>query len=162
MTMAGGCCCGGRGTEGSDITSSLFERVGGQAWFVRLVDDFYDAVEDDPVLRPLYPANLVGSRNRLAMFLARYFGGPAAYSAARGHPRLRMRHFRFTIGPPERDAWLRLMTEAVQAGSLTRSDEDEVLGYFASTAAMLMNVGDRACMQPHAATQPTVSHSRPS
>jgi hypothetical protein len=37
-----------------------------------------------------------------------------------------------------------------------------VLGYFASTAAMLMNVGDRACMQPHAATQPTVSHSRPS
>ena len=110
----------------------------------------YDDVETDPMLRPLYPANLGGPRERLAMFLTQYFGGPAAYSELRGHPRLRMRHFRFTIGPPERDAWLRLMTKAVQARGLTRHDEHELLGYFASAAAMLMNVGDRARMRPQA------------
>jgi hemoglobin len=154
MNAAGGCCCGGPGAELSEIEGSLFDRVGGQEWFVRLVDDFYDGVETDPVLRPLYPANLAGPRNRLAMFLAQYFGGPPTYNAARGHPRLRMRHFRFTIGPPERDAWLRLMTTAVRAGGLTRRDEDEVLGYFTSTAAMLMNRGDQACMQTQAVKTP--------
>jgi hemoglobin len=147
VTAARGCGCGAPGA-GPDITGSLFERVGGSEWFVRLVDQFYYGVETDPVLRPLYPSNLAGPRNRLAMFLAQYFGGPPAYNAARGHPRLRMRHFRFTIGPVERDAWLRLMTEAVRAGGLYPRDEEEVLSYFTSTATMLMNFGEKGCMQP--------------
>ena len=32
--------------------------------------------------------------------------GPRTYSDHRGHPRLRMRHVPFKIGPIERDAWL--------------------------------------------------------
>ena len=137
------------GAEPSTPSGSLFHRVGGDEWFVGLVDRFYDGVETDPVLRPLYAANLIGPRKRLAMFLAQYFGGPPSYNAARGHPRLRMRHFKFAIGPNERDAWLRLMTEAVRAGSLDIGDEEDVLGYFASTATMLMSSGAKGCMQPH-------------
>jgi hypothetical protein len=38
--------------------SSLYDRVGGQAYFVALVDRFHEHVERDPVLRPLYPADL--------------------------------------------------------------------------------------------------------
>jgi hemoglobin len=82
------------------------------------------------------------------MFLAQYFGGPPAYNATRRDPRLRMRHFRFTIGPVERDAWLRLMTQAVRAGGLDRSDQDEVLRYFTSTATILMNPGGEALLEP--------------
>ena len=43
----------------------------------------------------------------------RYWGGPRTYSEERGHPRLRMRHQPFTIGPIERDAWLRCMHTAI-------------------------------------------------
>jgi hemoglobin len=89
----------------------LYEAVGGQAFFDELVDGFYDRVEADPVLLRLYPdpSDLAGARRRLATFLAQYWGGPTTYSEERGHPRLRMRHFPFAIGPTERDHWLAAM-----------------------------------------------------
>ena len=121
------------------MRESLYERVGGQQWFDDLVARFYCGVESDGVLRPLYPADLSEPRRHLAMFLAQYFGGPSRYSAERGHPRLRMRHAPFSIGVAEHDAWLRHMTAAVAAGGLAPADEAEVMGYFASAAAMLRN-----------------------
>ena len=52
------------------------------------------------------------------MFLEQYWGGPRTYSDQRGHPRLRMRHAPFKVGPIERDAWLRCMRIAVdEAGT---------------------------------------------
>ena len=56
---------------------SLFDRAGGMAFFEALVGRFYDDVEGDPVIRPLYPdADLAGARHRLTLFLAQYWGGP--------------------------------------------------------------------------------------
>ena len=118
---------------------SLYERAGGRAWFEALVGRFYAAVADDPVLRPIYPDDLEGARERLTGFLIQYWGGPADYSAARGHPRLRMRHFPFAIGLAERDRWYALMAASVRAGGLAPDDEAEMLGYFASTATFLTN-----------------------
>jgi hemoglobin len=115
--------------------------VGGAAWFTELVDRFYLGVPAEPALAPMYPDDLTESKRHLALFLGQYFGGPAAYNAERGHPRLRMRHAPFVIGPAERDAWLRLMTDAVQGGGLAAADENDVLGYFATAASMLMNAG---------------------
>ena len=80
----------------------MYDRVGGEPFFVELVDRFYEGVAGDPTLRPLYPADLTDAKAHLAAFLVQYWGGPAAYSAARGHPRLRMRHAPFLIGLPER------------------------------------------------------------
>lgn len=92
----------------------LYDAAGGIAFFEALVGRFYDGVASDPVLRPLYPeADLTGARHRLTLFLAQYWGGPRTYDAERGHPRLRMRHAPFAIGPAERDAWLRLMRAAI-------------------------------------------------
>ena len=119
--------------------STLFERVGGAPWFERLTGQFYAAVAADPVLRPVYPADLEGARQRLCGFLIQYWGGPADYSAARGHPRLRMRHMRFSIGLAERDAWYRHMAAAVKAGGLAPEDEQSMLRYFASAATQLTN-----------------------
>ena len=68
-------------------------------FFEALVGRFYDGVETDPVLRPLYPEpDLAGARHRLTLFLAQYWGGPTTYDEERGHPRLRMRHAPFAIG----------------------------------------------------------------
>lgn len=95
---------------------TLYERVGGSSFFEALVARFYDGVAGDPVLRPLYPADLRGPAERLAGFLVQYCGGPTTYSELRGHPRLRlrMRHAPFTIGVTERDAWRRHMWAAIE------------------------------------------------
>ena len=81
---------------------SVHDQVGGEAFFTRLVDRFYEGVATDPVLLPLYPdaPDLAPARRRLTLFLVQYWGGPGTYSAERGHPRLRMRHAPFA----DRDA----------------------------------------------------------
>jgi hemoglobin len=121
--------------------ASLYERVGGSAYFEALVDRFYEGVETDPVLRPLYPdGDLSDERRWLSLFLVQYWGGPGTYSSLRGHPRLRMRHMGFAVGVVERDAWLRLMLGAVAsvpgAGDVERV---ELENYFRSAADFLMN-----------------------
>jgi hemoglobin len=117
----------------------MYERVGGAAWFVELVARFYAGVERSVVLRPMYPADLGPSRERLAGFLVQYWGGPGTYSEQRGHPRLRLRHAPFPIDEAARDEWLRLMTDAVLAGGLPDAARDEMLAYFADASAMLVN-----------------------
>ena len=93
---------------------SFFDAAGGMPFFEALVSGFYARVETDPVLRPLYPEpDLAGARRRLTLFLAQYWGGPRTYDVERGHPRLRMRHLPFAIGPRERDAWLAAMHSAI-------------------------------------------------
>ena len=118
---------------------TLYDRVGGQAWFDALVDRFYAGVAADPLLRPMYPHDLTEPKAHLAGFLAQYWGGPPEYSMARGHPRLRMRHSPFVIGPAERHAWFRHMDSAVRAGGLDPDDEAAVLGYFSSAADAMIN-----------------------
>jgi hemoglobin len=117
----------------------MYERVGGSVWFEALTARFYEAVAADPVLRPIYPDDLAPAREHLCGFLIQYWGGPSDYSDARGHPRLRLRHVNFSIGPAERDAWFGHMSEAVKAGQLDPDDELEMLGYFANAATHLIN-----------------------
>lgn len=99
----------------SDQQVSLYDAVGGMAFFEALVDRFYEGVAADPVLLRLYPEpdDLAPARHRLTLFLAQYWGGPTRYSDERGHPRLRMRHAPFTIGVEERDRWLVHMRAAI-------------------------------------------------
>ena len=118
---------------------TMFDRAGGAAWFDALTTRFYDAVAVDAILRPLYPDDLESGRQHLRDFLIQYWGGPTTYSDARGHPRLRMRHAPFVIGPAERDAWFAHMAAAVAAGGLGADDEAEMLEYFAMAATHLVN-----------------------
>jgi hemoglobin len=118
---------------------TLYERVGGEPFFTSLVDRFYAGVEADPVVRSLYPEELAAPKHHLALFLVQYWGGPRTYSAERGHPRLRMRHFPFRIGQLERDAWLRHMHAAVQASDASPADAEALLAYFETAATSLIN-----------------------
>jgi hemoglobin len=127
------------GDTGDDRGDTVYERVGGDAWFVDLVERFYAGVAADPVLRPLYPEDLTDAKAHLAGFLVQYWGGPSAYSEQRGHPRLRQRHFPFAIGPIERDAWYRHMLVSLGAGGLSESDEAQMAAYFEMAASHLVN-----------------------
>ena len=82
---------------------TFYDEVGGAPTFTRLIAHFYAAVRTDPVIGPLYPQDdWEGAEVRLRSFLEQYWGGPTTYSQQRGHPRLRMRHAPFAIGPAER------------------------------------------------------------
>lgn len=117
----------------------MYERVGGEPFFRALVDRFYDGVEQDALLRPLYPEELGDSRRHLALFLAQYWGGPRTYDEERGHPRLRMRHAPFRIGLAERDAWLRHMLAALSEAGIDPAAAAEMTAYFTQTATQLIN-----------------------
>jgi len=123
--------------------ASFFESIGGEPTFRKLVDEFYAGVAADPLLRPLYPGADLGPANeRLRLFLIQYWGGPGTYSQQRGHPRLRMRHAPFRVGPAERDAWLRHMRHAVDTLGLAPQAEEQLWTYLERAAYFMVNTMD--------------------
>jgi hemoglobin len=119
---------------------SFFASIGGEATFRRIVTKFYELVEHDTVLRPLYPEQDLGpATERLTLFLMQYWGGPHTYSEQRGHPRLRMRHAPFKIGPLERDAWLTNMRIAVDEAQVPEPYRTQLWEYLEMAAQSLMN-----------------------
>ena len=48
---------------------TIFDAVGGTPWFTAMIDRFYDAVETDVLLRPMYPEDLTESREHMVGFL---------------------------------------------------------------------------------------------
>jgi hemoglobin len=121
--------------------ASLYDLVGGDAFFVRLVDAFYRGVAGDDVLAPLYPErpDFTGARGRLTGFLVQYWGGPDTYSQTRGHPKLRLRHMPFTVGPLERDRWLSHMSAAVDEVTDDDTVRAELMTYFVRAAEHMRN-----------------------
>jgi hemoglobin len=122
------------------VISNIFEAAGGEPTFRLLVARFYARVAEDPILRQLYPEeDLANAEERLRLFLIQYWGGPTTYDELRGHPRLRMRHAPFAIGPRERDAWLARMTAAVESLDLPRGVRDAFLEYFEDASRAMIN-----------------------
>src|ERR1700709_838879 len=117
---------------------TFYDEIGGEPTFRALVRHFCAGVRDAPVLRPMYPADdWDAAETRLRMFLEQYWGGPRTYSEQRGHPRLRMRHAPFRVGPFERDAWLRCMHTAVaeiDSETLDDAHRRALLEYFQMAA----------------------------
>jgi len=120
--------------------ASLYERAGGAPFFEALVARFYAGVAADPVLRAVYPeADLAPAQRRLTLFLIQYWGGPRTYDAERGHPRLRMRHAPFAIGPGERDRWLTHMRAAIDELAPPSDVAGELEGYIVMAAGAMRN-----------------------
>ncbi|WP_104524815.1 globin [Blastococcus atacamensis] len=119
---------------------TFYDEVGGEPTFRTLVQRFYAAVRTDPVLQPMYPQDdWEGAETRLRGFLEQYWGGPTTYSEQRGHPRLRMRHAPFAIGPVERDAWLTHMRAAVDSLDLPAEQDATLWGYLEMAARSMQN-----------------------
>ena len=121
----------------TDVT--VFDTVGGFAFFDALVERFYAHVEHDPALRPLYPDDLEPGKRALALFLAQYWGGPPAYSAEKGHPRLRMRHAPFAITGHERAAWLTAMRAALDESAPPEPAYGLMRDYFEHASTAMIN-----------------------
>lgn len=118
---------------------TLYDRVGGDQFFVELVERFYQFVETDLILRPLYPEDLEPGKAHLAAFLVQYWGGPQRYSQERGHPRLRQRHMPFPIAQKERDAWVTNMFSALDSMEISVEEATLMKDYFKNTATFMIN-----------------------
>jgi hemoglobin len=120
--------------------TTKYDAMGGHAFFVRLIHNFYLGVAGDPVLRALYPEEDLGpAEERFRMFIEQYWGGPTTYSEQRGHPRLRMRHAPFRVTPAAKERWLTHMRAALDQESLPPDLEAELWGYFEYAAHSMVN-----------------------
>lgn len=120
-----------------------YDILGGRDFFTALIDAFYERVEADDVLRPMYPpGSLDAAKWRLRAFLEQYWGGPTDYSDERGHPRLRMRHVGFEIDSRARDRWLTHMRAAVDEQNLAPEAEQMLWHYLQGAAFAMQNVSD--------------------
>jgi hemoglobin len=118
---------------------TVYDLIGGEETFRRLVDVFYDKVAQDPVLRPLFPEDLEEGKQWQFLFLMQYWGGPTRYTEERGHPRLRMRHMPFRIDAAASSAWLRCMLEAIDEVDIAEPARTEMRAYFERAAPFMVN-----------------------
>jgi hemoglobin len=122
-----------------------YELLGGREVVVRLVERFYDAMgEHEPALARLHEVDDTGrvsrgARDRFALFLIGWLGGPQDYMAQHGHPRLRMRHGRVAVDTSMRDAWLRSMQRALDAEGVSGNVRAFLDARFAEVADFLRN-----------------------
>ncbi|NWG19659.1 MAG: globin [Chloroflexi bacterium] len=123
----------------NDRTPTIYELAGGDEPFRRLVDAFYARIERDPLLRPMFPADLEPGKLHQFLFITQYFGGPPRYTELRGHPRLRARHLPFVIGQAERDAWAGHMRAAIDEAGFSGEVRQALLNYFERTATFMIN-----------------------
>ncbi len=124
---------------------SPYDAIGGEPAVRQLVERFYDAMDrDEPALSRLHRCDEAGhvhreSRDRFALFLIGWLGGPQDYMALHGHPRLRMRHGRVPVDVAMRDAWLRAMTTALDEQAVTGTLRGYLDARFAEVADFLRN-----------------------
>lgn len=129
-----------RASAGTSLhPQEVFDRVGGREAFDTLVDTFYEKVEQDPLLRPMYPDDLEPGKRHLAMFLAQYWGGGPIYSGERGHPRLRMRHASFPITPEAALRWAELMSASIRELAFPSDVEALLLAYVQQATPTMIN-----------------------
>ncbi|WP_372528244.1 group II truncated hemoglobin [Piscinibacter sp.] len=124
------------------VANPHFVQVGGAAGVARLVDAFYrrmDSLPEAAGIRAMHEADLGPTKAVLALYLNEWLGGPANYSAQRGHPRLRMRHAAFRIGTAERDAWLACMRGALGEVVPDAALRGQLMQSFFKTADWLRN-----------------------
>lgn len=119
-----------------------YNAIGGEPTVRRLVDRFYDLMDTLPEvqgIRALHPESLVGSREKLFLFLTGWLGGPPLYVERFGHPRLRARHIPFPIAESERDQWLLCMQQSVNELDIEPQWREFLMEKFSGLADFMRN-----------------------
>jgi hemoglobin len=121
---------------------SLYDAIGGEDGVRRLVDRFYDHMDQDrgaAHIRSMHARSLRVSREKLFLFLSGWLGGPDLYVQKFGHPMLRRRHLPFSIGKRERDEWLACMRLALDEVIADPQLRERLMQGFESTADHMRN-----------------------
>lgn len=98
------------------FSDNSFQAAGGNDGIRKLVDDFYHAMDTLPeaaIIRQMHKPDLTQSRDKLALFLTGWMGGPSVYHEKYGSINIPRSHAHLPIGEAERDAWLLCMERAL-------------------------------------------------
>lgn len=123
-------------------TTTPYEALGGADGLHRLVNRFYELMDELPeayAARRIHPESLAGANESLFEFLSGWFGGPNLYIERKGHPRLRMRHLPYAIGPTERDEWMLCMRTALTEQVADEPLRERLIKVFADMADHMVN-----------------------
>lgn len=123
---------------------SLYLEIGGEDVVRRLVETFYDIIEQDAEAAELHLLHLRGhgvahSREEQFNYLSGFFGGPSYYVQKHGHSRLREIHEHVAIGPEMRDLWLKCMRQAVEKAGIPENLREMVMRHFTFAAETARN-----------------------
>lgn len=139
-------------TDNAQNATTLYDHIGGAPTVDRLVEAFYrnmDTMEAARGIRAMHATDLGPTKAILKLYLTEWLGGPQNYSAKRGHPRLRMRHARFPIGPAARDAWLICMNAALEECITDPAPRGSIAEALAKLADWMRNDPDNAHDKAH-------------
>ena len=116
-----------------------FQRLGGRAALARIVDTFYDRIDADPELRPIFPPDLRPGRDKQAAFLEELFGGEPRYRQIYGEAALRRRHRAFTITERGAERWLEHFSAALDEHGVEEALAREIMDALRPLALRMVN-----------------------
>ena len=107
------------------MTPTLHEWAGGTDAFRRLIDAFYDRVERDELLSPMFPGGVTEEhRAHVTLWWAEVFGGPAQYTEELGgYERMLAHHVGLNITPDQRRRFAETMSRAADDAGLPDDPE---------------------------------------
>lgn len=106
------------------LEDSTYLAAGGQRGIRQLVDNFYDIMGNDPAYQTifdLHPVDIEVSRDKLALFLSGWMGGPRPFVEKYGPIRIPQVHQHLAITEIERDLWLACMARALDQQGYAQS-----------------------------------------
>ena len=136
-------------------TPTLYEWAGGREALERMLNAFYDRVEDDELLAPLFGGAVSAAhREAVTAWWGEVFGGPAAYTERHGgYENMLARHRGLGIGPAQRRRFVELLSIAADDAALPDDPEfrSALLAYAEwGTRLAMHNSAPEAEVAPHA------------
>ncbi len=111
------------------VHQTPYEKIGAEHGVRRLVDRFYDLMDEDPALRELrdmHAPDLGPMRQKLFEFMSGWLGGPPLYFERPTHACIVSAHLPFAIGARERDQWLAAMYRSLEQTSLNEESQQVI------------------------------------
>jgi hemoglobin len=116
----------------TDQVPTLYEWLGGIDALNRLTTRFYEQVNNDSLLAPVFARIAIDHPGHVAAFLAEVLGGPTAYSEQHGgHPHMIQQHLNRHLTQEQRRRWVSLLLETADELSMPEDPEfrSALVGY---------------------------------
>lgn len=105
-------------------TPTLYEWMGGIDALRRLTEVFYDEVDRDEVLAPVFAHMGADHREHVALWLGEVFGGPATYTnELGGYPSMLRHHLGLNLTERQRSRWAQLISASADPADLPDDPE---------------------------------------
>ncbi len=131
------------GRSGGILAPTPHRRAGGGPAIERLIDAFYNRVEADDLLGPLFPGGVTAEhRDHVTRWWIEVFGGPADYSTRLGgYERMLSHHRDLAITAEQRFRFASLMSRAADDAHLPGDAEFRaaLVGYLEWGTRLAMN-----------------------